>query len=128
MLTTIQEFKILAVLKYFMFKPVSSSLFYLNLGLFLSMKKRALFNVLKKPEAELNSEVASAQGNQNSSEFEGKLYVGLEDEDINNANRHVIEMKEQVSSISFFRENYNIFHYRRVMKMPSLFKLWTEKF
>ena len=102
MLTTIQEFKILAVLKYFMFKQVSSSSFYLNLGLFLSMKKRALFNVLKKPEAELNSEVASAQGNQNSSEFEGKLYVGLEDEDINNANRHVIEMKEQVSSIYHF--------------------------
>lgn len=63
------------------------------------MKKKALFNVLKKPEGDLNSEVASAQGNQNPSEFEGKLFVGLEDEDINNANRHVIEMKEQVSSI-----------------------------
>ena len=89
-----QEFKILAVLKYSMFKLVSSFLFNLNLGLFLSMKKRALFNVLKKPEGDLNSEVASAQGNQNPSEFEGKLFVGLEDEDINNANRHVIEMKE----------------------------------
>jgi hypothetical protein len=59
------------------------------------MKKKALFNVIKKPENDPSSEVASAQGNQNSSEFEGKLYVGLEDEDINNANRHVIEMKEQ---------------------------------
>jgi hypothetical protein len=120
-----QEFKILAALKYFMFKPVSfSAAENLNLELFLSMKKKALFNVIKKPENDPSSEVASAQGNQNSSEFEGKLYVGLEDEDINNANRHVIEMKEQVSCIEGIRINL---YYRRDMKMLSLFKLSTKK-
>lgn len=91
----IPEFKISAVSKSSMFKPVSlSKPLNLNLELFLSMKKKALFNVIKRPEADINSEVTSALGKKNPSEFEGKLYAPLEDEDINNANRHVIEMKK----------------------------------
>ena len=54
-----QGYKISAALKFFMFKAVRLFPQNLNLELFLSMKKKALFNVLKKPEAE-NSEAVSA--------------------------------------------------------------------
>jgi hypothetical protein len=68
------------------------------LELYLSMKKKALFNI-KKSDPELVSDVASTSklpaGGKDSSEFQGKLYAPLDDDDINHANRHVIELKKE---------------------------------
>ena len=64
--------------------------------LYLSMKKKALFNVRPKPvdpEEELQEQQLQQQAN--STEFQGKLFQELEDEDINHVNRHVIELKQQ---------------------------------
>ncbi len=51
------------------------------------MKDNAIFEVML-PEEEPKEE-------DENSEYSGKLYEKMPDEDINNANRHVIELKEQ---------------------------------
>lgn len=61
---------------------------------FLSMKKKALFTVKPRPK-ENEEEVPEEQVQQSTTEFQGKLYQELDDEDINHVNRHVIELKAQ---------------------------------
>lgn len=58
-------------------------------GLYLSMKKRALFQITKPAQ---NDDENSSQQQQDG-EFHGKLFEPLDDEEINHANRHVIELK-----------------------------------
>ena len=56
------------------------------------MKKRSLFIVEKKNQDHTDE---NNEGEEDNGEFHGKLYQPLEDEDINFANRHVIELKPQ---------------------------------
>ncbi len=56
-------------------------------GLFVSMKANAIFEVVAPDEDHKDQD--------ENSEYSGKIYEKMADEDINNANRHVIDMKEE---------------------------------